>query len=143
MRAIKIDPSKQTVEAVETAAELADMYKLIETDIIEAVRVGPNTILWVDEEGLLRERPKPFFAFRGFENQPHCGVGVILNCNDEGENESCNLKVTDVWDKIVWLPDLEFVGIETVEEGPVEWHGMPGFTHIMRKPIFRKKGSGQ
>jgi len=39
---------------------MAEMYRLLDTDIVEMLGLGRDW-LWVDEEGLLRENPGPFF----------------------------------------------------------------------------------
>lgn len=139
MRAIKIDPVNRRVEAIDTKADLADLYRLIECHLVEAVYLGDDQVLWLDEEGLLHEPTKPFFAFRGHEDRPFCGHGIILGSN-EGENIDTTLSVPDIHDRVVWL-DIELVGMEEFED-TVEWMGEP--TPVFgSRPIYRKKGEAE
>lgn len=138
MRAIKIDPRTRTIEAIDTPANLDDLYRLIETDIVEAVNLGRKQMLWIDEEGLLRKEVKPFFSFVGYEDKPLCGVGVILGVDDDGDNIDTTLSVPDIFARIVWLDDIEYVGMEQSED-TVDIGGKE-FARLNNKPIFRKKG---
>lgn len=138
MRAIKIDPRTRTVEAVETPAGLDDLYRLIECDIVEAVKLGKGQMLWVDEEGLMRKEIKPFFAFRGYEDKPLCGVGLILGADEYGDNTDTTLSVPDIYNAVVWL-DIEYVGMDSFEDS-VEIGGKE-FARFNNVPRFRPKGT--
>lgn len=50
LTAILIDPAAQTVTHVESTGEMPDLYKLIDTDFIEALRIDPGHTLLVAEE---------------------------------------------------------------------------------------------
>ena len=67
MRLIKIDPTAQTVEAVETNGQLQDLYQLIGCRTIDVCARQPNgDALTVDDEALLDEPQPPAFVFNGY-----------------------------------------------------------------------------
>src|SRR5438105_2543782 len=102
MRAIKIDAIAKTIEECQLpatnslAAESdpfgpyahwrAEMHRLLETDILESVPMG-IVGLWVDEEGLLRPSPGPFFRIGkpGAWGPIISKKGLLLGFDAEGE----------------------------------------------------------
>lgn len=71
-------------------------------------------MLWIDEEGLFAEPPKPFFSFLGREQHPLCGKGLILNTDGEGGHADCQLPLDLVKRRIVFR-NIEFDTITTRE----------------------------
>lgn len=73
MRAIHIDAKSKTVKTVQ-AETLTDMQKLVGGYIEIAQNLPGGDILFVDEEGLLKERQDVFF----FNGHAYVGNGLII-----------------------------------------------------------------
>lgn len=122
MRGILINPTDKSVTSVEIEGDLKSFYENLQCSTVELVRISETTDLWVDEEGLLKDNPGPFFAIRGNEYKPFCGRGLILSHDDEGNFISTDLAVKDIY-RTVLFPQLEFVGFEPYES-ETEMFGM-------------------
>ena len=111
MRLIKIDPTAQTVEAVETNGQLQDLYQLIGCRTIDVCARQPNgDALTVDDEALLDEPQPPAFVFNGYG--PIHGVALLTGCDEEGETIA---------------PAMSLASVERA----VQWHG-----HIHTEPFI-------
>lgn len=98
MKAILIDPFTRSVSEVETPGALADMYALIDAEMIELVSVESQLgsfsrayplgfVLVVDEEGALKPASEQeYFAFNG---QQLSGKALIVGLDDMGEFTDC------------------------------------------------------
>ena len=88
MRAIKIDVVKETVEEIEISGSLDSMYAALQCDCICSVGIHltPCEVLWVDDEGLLKD-PIGAFTIVGYPN-PLSGHGIILGVTSSGANRS-------------------------------------------------------
>lgn len=82
--------------------------------MVEIVPLGGGETLWIDEEGLYADPPKPFFSFLGQEDLPLCGKGLILGSTREGEHADCRLPIKLVTDRVVFR-NIEFDTIVTRE----------------------------
>lgn len=84
MRAILIDPFKQSITDVEYSGDYHDIYKLIGC---ETFTIAPIThrgdAIFVDDEGLFKP-DQAFFKHDGYP-QPLAGKGLILGCDEDGE----------------------------------------------------------
>lgn len=98
-KAYRINVEKSLVEAVTIDEKnvLGSLYYLIGCNMVEIATVSNNAnkpnrrlILYVDEEGLLKE-PKHFFYFVA-HNHPFAGNGVLVTYEGFGETE----KIVDV-----------------------------------------------
>lgn len=111
MFAILIDPATQTVSAVDYSGDFHQIYEHIQAstfDIVRADRVGYHFIdLYVDDEGLLAEPPKPLFEFAGYQ-QPLAGRTLVLGGNPEGDSMACPVSVASIQSKVTFRPDLRF-----------------------------------
>lgn len=113
IRGILINPTERTVTPVDFVDTLAEIYRLCDCRCIEAVQVGEAETMYVDEEGLLVEQPKPFFSFAGREKYPICGNGLITGFDiHSGENRSTRLLPADVAARVVWR-NIELTKIKT------------------------------
>lgn len=130
MRGILINAISKTVVEVELPnidytreepsykANMAEMYRLLDTNIVEIVGLGPIG-LWVDEEGLLRENPGPFFRIGkpGVYGPIISKKGLLLGTGGpEGDPSDFPFSQAKVASLLEWLPEgTKFVEIETRE----------------------------
>lgn len=136
MRGILINPMDRTVMDIETDGELASLYQLLQCSIIEAFELPANHILWLDEEGLYAQPPKPFFIIEGYEYQPFCGLGLILGRMHE-DMDSAHLPLDFIHERVRW-PDIEFMGMDISHE---EREHMGRSIHaIVGKALFKDRG---
>ena len=136
MHAILIDPVDKSIRAVETDGTLDDIYRLTGCANIEGVVLSDRELVYVDEEGLLVDRPGPFFVLAGHPH-PIAGRGLILGYDASGESQPTELSVPEVF-AAVEFPDIELVGF-TFESGEVvlpDGRRIPAFGSA---PEFRKK----
>ena len=83
IKAIKIDVVKKEVyevELPESIDSLKPIYDLLECSMVEVVHVDgfpDGNIIYIDEEGLLRDEPLGAFKIPGF-NQVLSGHGLIV-----------------------------------------------------------------
>lgn len=141
-RAILIDtPAKQirsiTID-VSDGAGTADIKAAIGCEWIESVRLGQKTVCWVDEEGLLKENPGPFFQIEG-KRDPIAGRGLITGVGEGGATTGTGVPVSFV-EKMVTFPDVEFSHFEEITEEDVEiFPGLRG-VRISKNIIFKPAG---
>jgi hypothetical protein len=83
IHALLVDPIAQKVDVVtiNPTDELSSAYRHICCDLIEAGYRDPNgDVIYVDEEGLMNDKAKGFFSYRGNSFK---GRGLIVNeCGD-------------------------------------------------------------
>lgn len=92
MKAILINVHNKTVTQIDIEGGLDSIYKAAGCGTIEAVHsyvFQGSDIMYVDEEGLLKDEPGPFFAINGFR-QPLAGNGLVLGTDEEGD--SCDVE---------------------------------------------------
>jgi hypothetical protein len=78
------------------------MYELIGCECIDACRpFGPCEVLYVDDEGMLKDPPLPSFLILGY---PHAlyGRGLVLGFRKNGESRSTRLTLADLDWKIAF-----------------------------------------
>lgn len=88
MKAILINVHDKTVTQIDIEGGLDSMYKSIGCGTIEAVHsyvFQGGDIMYVDEEGLLKDEPGPFFRIIGF-HQLLAGNGLVLGTDEEGDS---------------------------------------------------------
>lgn len=90
MKAILIDAKAREVREVEFAGGIGEIYRLLsneehQVDTFDVVRLEHNDAIYIDDNGLLHEPPKPYwFKWKGYP-QPLCGNGLILGADNEGD----------------------------------------------------------
>lgn len=107
-KAIKIDATAHTVTEIEIDNTLKSYYREIGCRTIEAAyprSLPPSDVLYVDEEGLLRDNlaSQPFFAIRSYP-QPLVGNGLIMGVDGDGESVSPTITLEEVRKLITWRP---------------------------------------
>lgn len=86
-----IDPFKGELSAVEIAHDSSVWRQVLKCSCIDCVciaEVDPLLAIdiWIDDEGLLRNEPRPFFKVKkgrsfGFQEVKLCGYGLVLGCD--------------------------------------------------------------
>ena len=104
MKAIKIDAENRKVEEIEIN-NLIDMQKAV-GGFIQVGYGFPDTpdVIFVDEEGLLKE-PKNFFALDG-QTEILAGNGLILGTGKLGESIDAVTPLEYIKSKVLWMDDL-------------------------------------
>jgi len=91
MKALLIDPDKQTIQEVDYTEGYAQLYDLIGARTLQAVRLNRyGDFLFVDEEGALPHSGKLHLQFRclgpnAYYPSPLIGRGLVLGTDKEGE----------------------------------------------------------
>lgn len=129
MRAILIDPAARTVTEVEHNGDYRDIYRHIECDCFSVVGIDDVDSVFIDDEGLLKDEPGPFFALAGYP-QPLAGRGLILGCDEEGETIAARMSLDEAR-AMVSFPEAKFRGFEHYEEASPD-----GFFVVGAKAIF-------
>lgn len=110
MRGILINPHEQSISNVETDGSLADIRRILGIEWFTTIQWDQRNHLIVDDEGLLREAPGPFFQIAGYD-QPLAGRGLILGLDREGDHVDTTLGLFYMLDKVTF-PKVRFVGFE-------------------------------
>lgn len=113
MRAILIDPVNKTVSEVEHNGDYRDIYRHIECDCFTVVGIDDVDSVFIDDEGLLKDEPGPFFALKGYP-QPLAGKGLILGCDEDGETIAARMSLDEAR-AMVSFPEAKLRGFETGE----------------------------
>ena len=102
MRGILIDPFKRTVNDVETDSSLDEIYSLLCIDMITAVAFDREHVMFLDDEGLLKNKDEQaYFQLKGAD-QPFAGRGLIF-ADDYGENRAATVSLEKVRDSVTFL----------------------------------------
>ena len=89
MKALLIDVEAKQLREVELKAtesgraQTDEMHKLIGCEMFEHVKLSDKLSLWVDEEGLLKDRTKGFLLCTS--RQPIMGNGLLTGMDASGE----------------------------------------------------------
>jgi hypothetical protein len=111
MLAVLIDPeARDPIQAITLdtrAGSLAALYQAIGCTCVDVVRLTSSGLdMWIDDEGLLHERPR-LFVLPGF-GQPYAGRAVILRSDPEGETigltEAEQARILDLMRRHVLFP---------------------------------------
>lgn len=111
MKAIHINPITQTIREIEIPSSsdgghLAAMYAVLECSLVDVVRLEDGDGIFVDDEGLLKDEPGPFFTLWGYPN-PIAGHGLVLGCDEDGNSCAPVVTVQELRDRVVWLPTIQ------------------------------------
>lgn len=123
MRGILIDPTTKTVSAVDVAPGLDAIYKLIDADAFDAVRLPNTDVIYIDDEGLYRE-DQTYFAIPG-AMQPFAGKGLVVGSTRDGDDADAKLTVEQVR-AMVRFPNIEYAGDDLVPPNASMFHPLFG-----------------
>ena len=141
MRAILIDPVDKSLTEITTPGVVTkDVRELLQCRLCETVAVDGKNILLVDEEGLLKDDPGPFFTF-GHHEQPIAGRGLVFGLTAHGDLTNVEMSIALAQAMVAW-PDVELEGFETLDGSTTrDWMGMDMPIYGSRAK-FRKKRHG-
>lgn len=121
MRAIKIDVIKKDIYEVDIQDTVQAMYKELDAQDYNSVRISKTEMLWVDGEGLLRKPPLGAFMFYPYPNALP-GHGLIIGLRGP-ENCDSALTVEEVREVVKFvdvselpLPVITMMSFKTVED---------------------------
>lgn len=134
MRAIRIDPVSKTI----TEIEIENTYESLKAAMggvwLEAVRVDQYNVMWVNEEGFLRDKAViEAELFRvPWHRQVMTGLAIITGIDEAGENCDHGLPMDHMpsWVRFV---EGKFKGVITTEG--VTNHPVLGPTHTIKTAI--------
>jgi hypothetical protein len=99
MKAIHINPFEKTVKEVDILGNLEDIYVLLGCRPLDAINYDDKNVLYVDDEGLLKNDQR-YFSING---KNFAGKGLVMGYDDEGDSIDTSLNADDL--NIQWLPD--------------------------------------
>lgn len=119
MQALLIDPASKTITTVEHNGKFKQIYHFIQADTFCSVRIshdyddGSYDVVYLDDEGLLKPNPGPFFRLAQYPN-PLCGRGLVLGVNYEGASVAPQVTKEFLQSIIQW-PKVKFTGFTDSE----------------------------
>lgn len=110
MDAYLIDPFAQTITKVNYSGRYEQIYDLIDCDTFDCARINRmGDAIFIDDEGLMRERPQAFFRHRSYP-QPLAGKGLVLGGNDEGESTAPAVSLEQLIEDVEWVMPAKING---------------------------------
>jgi hypothetical protein len=95
MRAILIDPSNKSVTEIEHSGQYKDIVETLGIRMIEAVGLGLDHHMYVDEEGLLvADHPNGYFKLP--QSQVYAGKAIIFRGTPDGEEAPATIGIEHV-----------------------------------------------
>lgn len=112
MRAILIDPFKQTVTDIDIDPTLDNLYEILGVELITVVGMGDHALI-IDDEGLLKPKDQMEYWWAAGAMQPFAGRGLILG-NEYGENRAATIPLDFIRDRtrFVWPEEKETLNPE-------------------------------
>lgn len=103
IKAIKIDPIKQQVEAYEwkNTEDFQELYGVIGCRTVQVVRFDNNNFVLCDEEGRLKEIEGAFRCL--FSRTIIVGIGVVVGIGETEDFANTTIGVEDVIARIRWI----------------------------------------
>lgn len=115
MQAILIDPFEQTIIQVEYTGQYQQIYDLIDAETFDCARINEQGDgIFIDDEGLIREKPQAFFWHKNYP-QPLAGKGLVLGVDDEGESVAPFTTLDEIKRDVKWVVPIRVNG------GKVAW----------------------
>ena len=139
MRAILIEPIDQTVSEIQvTGRDTVALRPYTGFRLAEVIMLDfPFTALLVDEEGLLKDNPGPFFTFAPLP-QPMAGRGLVVRIGADGYFAGNRISLKRIQSRVAF-PNVEFAGFAPLD-GPstTEMFGVT-FAVVGSRAVFRPK----
>ena len=97
---ILINPTLRTVQTVELSNDYRDIYKHIEADLFDIIRMDRHNDLYIDDEGIITANEQTrFFMIAGYPH-PLAGNALILGNTPDGESTSTTLTVEEITNRV-------------------------------------------
>jgi len=107
MKALLIDPYKQTITEVEHLDDYKDIQKHIRAAMFDHVRIGENEGVYIADDGLLTANTSTRFFMLSNWRYPLAGYGLVLGSDKYGESVSTQFTIDDLEQDIVWVSAFE------------------------------------
>lgn len=108
MNAYLIDPFARTITQVEYSGDYKQIYDLIDADCYDCARINrEGDAIFVDDEGLIREKAQSFFLHEDYPN-PLAGKGLVLGCDAQGESVAPHTTLEELKSKITFGVPIPF-----------------------------------
>lgn len=111
MKAIFINVRYKEVTIIDTEDDIKEWYKLLECEMLQAVHLMNDQLLWVDEEALLHKESLPG-AFMLFNNV-YGGHGLITGDDYEGDVTDTTIKPEDL---PMLMSVIKFIPVDLLPE---------------------------
>jgi hypothetical protein len=105
--AVLIDPTNRSIMYVEYDGNYQSIYKLIDAQCFDVVRIDKGDTIFVDDEGLINGKGMRagFFVYGNYP-QPLAGKGLVLGVDDEGDSVSCANSLAFFENNISWVDSI-------------------------------------
>lgn len=104
MHALLIDPANFTITTIElpdTGDKLPAIYKHLQCDTFDAVRLPNGDAIYVDDEGLLKPL-QHFFAVRG-KPEPFAGRGLVVGTDALGRSVTPETTLAELTENVRFI----------------------------------------
>ena len=108
MKAILIDPHSETISEVVYSGDWKSIKLWIDADAFDVVSIGNDDAVYVDDEGLYKERLK-FFHMKGWPH-PLCGKALVLGETQTGDTKDVHTSLDEFRSKVKFM-DRNTVGL--------------------------------
>lgn len=107
MRAILIDPFEKEVREIDWSGKYHDISNILDCQYFDVAYIGSDDgdVIYVDDEGLFREKGQEYFAFAGHPH-PLAGYGLLVGTDAEGETVAPKMSIDWVTTKTFFLGDM-------------------------------------
>jgi hypothetical protein len=93
--AVLFDAKTETARLVQYDGELETLLKLLDVDLIDTIRLDKDHILFIDDEGFLKQHPVGFQITYGKRTIKFAGSGLLTG-DQYGENAPLLLNISDL-----------------------------------------------
>lgn len=99
MKVIVIDSKQKKIYEDEVNNDFRALQKVVDGLLATAKYLPSNDVIFVDDEGLLKE-PTNFFEIDGI---PFAGIGVVVGDDGEGDSINVHASVAEIKNQITFL----------------------------------------
>jgi len=93
--ALLFDANKETARLVQYDGELETLRELMGVDLVDTIRVDKHHIIFVDDEGFLKQHPTGFQVTYNKRTVKFAGSGLLTG-DAYGENAPITLNIPDL-----------------------------------------------
>lgn len=122
IQVIVIDPYKKELswQTIDNNCDPQKFTYIMQCRNFDVVRLGDNVIMYVDDEGLLKN-PNSYFSFvtNDVESQGYAGIAILATTNSEGDTLSFDKDIGEVRSILHWKPEgyseepyMEFIPLD-------------------------------
>jgi len=107
MKAILIDPFEKEVREIDWSGNYHDISNILDAPHFDVAHFGSGDgdVIYVDDEGLFREKGQEYFGFAGHPN-PLAGYGLLVGTDAEGNTVAPQISLDWAATKTFFLGDM-------------------------------------